>query len=156
MKDATIKTAFLYARTYGDRKAENGPSIPDELAQMRSYCEKNCIQLVKEYVARGRATTNDNRTQFQQVMADALESPQRIDCIIVHSFSRASRNLDDMIVHVRRLRAKRIRLISITQEVDETAPGRMMMMIHGLVDRLNSSESSKRVKRARRAIDSQQ
>lgn len=156
MKSATIKTAFVYARTYRGREAEEGFSIPDQLARMRSYCEKNRIQLVKEYVEPDRFTTTDNRPQFLQVMDDALEGPQRIDYIIVHSFSRAFRNLDTMHSHLRLLESKQIRLISITQEVDETAPARLMTMIYDMVDKLNSSENLKRIKRAHRKNASQQ
>ena len=150
MKSATPKTALVYARVSTGRQAEKDLSIPDQLAQMRSYCEKNRIQLLNEYVDPGRTATNDNRPKFQQMMSDALEGERRINYVIVHSFSRAFRNMQDMAYHVRRLNSKRVRLISITQECDETPMGRMMMLLYGFSDEMYSSENGKHVKRARR------
>lgn len=144
------RTAVIYARVSTQRQAEKDLSIPDQLDRMRAWCISNDVQIIGEYIEPGRSATSDNRPEFQRMMNYVMESQEKVDYIVVHSFSRAFRNADDMMHYVRQLKCKRTRLVSITQTVDETPIGQLMMLIYGFVDEMNSTENAKHVTRAMR------
>jgi len=75
---------------------------------------------------------------------------EAISAIIVHSFSRAFRNVTDLAIYLRDLKKNGIRLISVTQDIDDSPIGKFVTLFYGLVDEMNSAENSKHVSRARR------
>lgn len=152
MKQPKQKTgALLYARVSTLGQAKKELSIQDQLYQMRNWCRDRQMTVLGEYVDLGRSATNDERPEFQNMIADSMERHKEIGCIVVHSFSRAFRNVEDMVAYGRRLKQKKIRLISITQPVDESPMGQMMQVIYGFMDQMFSTENSKHVRRSRRA-----
>ena len=143
--------ALLYARVSTIGQAKKELSVDDQLYQMRNWCKERQKVILVEYLELGRSATNDERPEFQKMISDAMERHKAIDCIVVHSFSRAFRNVNDMVIYCRMLKKKNIRLISITQPVDESDMGQMMQLIYGVMDQMFSSENSKHVRRGRRA-----
>lgn len=152
MKQPKQKTGALpYARVSTLGQAKKELSIEDQLYQMRNWCRDRQMTILGEYVDLGRSATNDERPEFQNMISDAMERHKEIGCIVVHSFSRAFRNVDDMVMYSRMLKQKKIRLISITQPVDESPVGQMMQLIYGVMDQMFSTENAKHVRRGRRA-----
>jgi DNA invertase Pin-like site-specific DNA recombinase len=142
---------LLYARVSTLGQAKKELSIEDQLYQMRNWCKEQQKTILGEYIDLGRSATNDERPEFQNMIGDALERHKEIGCIVVHSFSRAFRNVDHMVIYGRTLKQKKIRLISISQPVDESPMGQIMQLIYGVMDQMFSTENSKHVKRGRRA-----
>ncbi len=71
----------LYARVSTTRQAENGLSIPDQLRQMRNWCERHGHVVVKEYVEPGASATDDKRPVFQTMVNDALMKPALFEAV---------------------------------------------------------------------------
>lgn len=144
------KTVVLYARVSTERQARKDLSIPDQIQRMRAYCETRGFLILYEYIEEGRTATADTRPVFQEMMKNVINGDERVFAIIVHSFSRAFRNVTDLAVYLRELRKVRTRLVSVTQDVDDSPIGRFVTLFYGLVDEMNSAENSKHVHRARR------
>lgn len=142
------KSVLLYARVSTERQAEKDLSIPDQLNRMRAYCEAHDYLILDEYVDEGRTATNDNRPAFQAMIHRTTGQSERVHAIVVHSFSRAFRNVGDLAHYLKKLRAVRTRLVSVTQEVEDNSIGDFVTYFYGLVDEMNSAENSKHVKRA--------
>ena len=49
----------IYARVSTTRQAENDLSIPDQLRQMRQWCQRHGHVIVKEYIEPGASATDD-------------------------------------------------------------------------------------------------
>ena len=77
----------LYARVSTTRQAEQDLSIPDQLRQLRTWCQGHGQLVAMEYVEPGASATDDKRPVFQTLLADALRSPPPFDTILVHSLS---------------------------------------------------------------------
>lgn len=144
------KLVVLYARVSTERQFRKDLSIPDQLQRMRAYCEAHGYVILEEYVEEGRSATIDSRPIFQEMYRRVIDGGECVQAIVVHSFSRAFRNVTDLAVYLRELRKVRCRLASVTQDVDETPIGRFVTLFYGLVDEMNSAENSKHVQRARR------
>ncbi len=83
-------------------------------------------------------------------MNRVLHGSEPIKAVITHSFSRFARNVTDLAIYLRELKKVRARLVSVTQDVDDSLLGKCVTLFYGLVDEMNSAENSKHVKRARR------
>lgn len=142
-------SVVLYARVSTERQAAKDLSIPDQLNRMRAYCKAKDYIVLDEYVDEGRTATDDHRPAFQAMIQNVLHGEEEIHAVVVHSFSRAFRNVTDLALYLRDLRKQGTRLVSVTQDVDDSPLGRFVTLFYGLVDEMNSAENSKHVKRTR-------
>lgn len=143
-------SVVLYARVSTDRQAKKDLSIPDQLERMRAYADAKGLVVVGEYIEEGRSATVDSRPVFQEMIDRVTHGEDSVHAIVVHSFSRAFRNVTDLAIYLRNLRQIGIRLTSVTQDVDDSPIGKFVTLFYGLVDEMNSAENSKHVRRARR------
>ena len=143
-------SVVLYARVSTERQAKKDLSIPDQIERMRQFAKSKDLIVIGEYVEEGRSATVDSRPIFQEMIQRVSNCEEPISAILVHSFSRAFRNVVDLGLYLRTLRALGIRLTSVTQDVDDSPIGKFVTLFYGLVDEMNSAENSKHVRRARR------
>ena len=123
--------ALAWARVSTDMQEERGLSLPEQAKQIREYAEKNGIEIVQEYhEATSAFKKNSHRAEFDKMLAHA-KADREINTILVHDFSRFSRDSLGARVLVRELRQAGIRVISLNDlEVDpETVAGVYMEAI---------------------------
>ena len=137
----------LYARVSTTRQAENDLSIPDQLRQMRQWCERLGHVVVKEYVEPGASATDDKRPVFQTMVNDAMLKPTPFQAIIVHSLSRFFRDLVMGAMYQKKLLKAGVSLTSITQQTQNDPSGDMQRHIFMLFDEYQSKEIAKHVLR---------
>lgn len=139
--------AVLYARVSSERQAKHDLSIPDQLKQMRDYCHKNGISVVREFED-VRTGTSMDRLAMTELKSLVEHSQHKINLVIVHSLSRFSRNLIESEVTRRDLARHGAELISITQPIDDGASGNLVRTIITLFDEHSSHETAKHVRRS--------
>ncbi|SHF02025.1 Resolvase, N terminal domain [Acidocella aminolytica 101 = DSM 11237] len=76
--------------------------------------------------------------------------PKRFEVVVVHSFSRFFRDHFELEFNVRRLQKLGVRLVSITQELDDSPSSNMMRQILAMFDEYQSKENAKHTLRAMR------
>jgi len=137
----------LYARVSTTRQMQKELSIPDQIAKCREFCAERNYEICDEIVEAGTATSDEYRPQFQAMIERGLAKPASFDAIIVHSLSRFYR--DDVAQEFirRKLMKNGVQVISATQDFGEGAMADLTRRIMGIVDELNSKETSKHVKR---------
>lgn len=138
----------LYIRVSTKRQAEQDLSIPDQLKQLAAHCRKQGWTVVAEYVESGASGTNENRPEFQNMISAAREKPRPFDIILVHSFSRFARDAYHLEFHVRDLRKRDVRVVSLTQETGDDPMGQMIRQIFAIFDEYQSKENAKHTSRA--------
>ncbi|WP_025872713.1 recombinase family protein [Methylobacillus glycogenes] len=138
----------IYARVSTTRQADNDLSIPDQLRQLKEWATANGHLVVHEYIEPGASATDDKRPVFQQMIHDALQKPQMVEAIIIHSLSRFFRDGIQFGVYERKLLKNKVKVISITQPTSDDAGGEMMRRIINLFDEHQSKENSKHTSRA--------
>jgi len=79
----------LYMRVSTGRQAEHDLSIPDQRAQLKSWCRNNGYDVVLEFVEAGASAVDDRRPVFQQMIERACDGEHAFDAIAVHSYSRS-------------------------------------------------------------------
>ena len=112
-------SALAWARVSTDMQQERGQSMPEQLRQIREYAERNGIEIVEEYHEAASAfKKNSHRDEFDKMLARA-KSDRTVNAILVHDYSRFSRDSLGARLLVRELLKAGVRVISLNDaEVD--------------------------------------
>lgn len=138
---------MIYLRVSTGKQAEKDISIPDQRKQLKAYCKNNAYIISGEYKDSSSGRT-DRRPGFQAMIDDLLHGDVCCDLIIVHSFSRFFRDQVSGELYIRSLAKKGVRVISLTQHVEDTTEGQFLRRILSIFDEYQSIETSKHVKRS--------
>ncbi len=140
------KRAFVYARVSTSRQEKNDLSIPDQIANAERWIDEQGANLVRVFSEAGSATT-DERRAFREMIALAEGDDHPVDLILLHSLSRGFRNALDFMQYRERLRRKKIRIVSITQNFGDDPASDMAVGMLALFDEYHSAENGKHVRR---------
>jgi site-specific DNA recombinase len=140
----------LYARVSTTRQADNDLSIPDQLRQMREWCQRNGHSVGAEYIEPGASATDDKRPQFQQLMSDCLRTPAPYEKVVVHSLSRFFRDSVEFGWYERKLEKHGVKVVSITQPTSDDTAGELTRRMVAVFDEFQSKENAKHTARAMR------
>lgn len=139
---------IVYARVSTTRQADHDLSIPDQLAHASRYCSERGFDIVTRYVDPGASARDDNRPEFQRMLADIKAGIVRADLLLVHSLSRFFRDSFGLAFYCRELAKYGVRVISATQEMSDDANGTLMRNVLSAFDEYTSLETAKHVTRS--------
>ena len=138
--------AVIYARYSSHGQQEQ--SIDGQLRDCYAFAERQGHIIVGEYIDRALTGRNDDRPDFQRMLADAKK--KQFKYIIVWKLDRFARNRYDSAVHKADLKKYGVRVISATENITDEPEG---IMLEGLLESLAeyySANLSKHVKRGMR------
>jgi site-specific DNA recombinase len=141
--EPTLARAVVYLRVSTNSQAETdydaeGLSIKAQRAECRSRASVLGAAVVDEYVDIGESARSANREQLQ-VMLKRLETRRDVDFVIVHKLDRLARNrLDDVSITLAIQKAG-AKLISCSENIDETPQGKFMHAVMAGVAELYSA-----------------
>lgn len=140
----------IYLRVSTGRQAETDLSIPDQRRQIEAWCAARGYAIVGTFVEPGASATDDKRPEFQRMIERATtDGDDAIDFVVVHSFSRFFRDSFGFEFYIRKLAKHGVKLVSITQELNDDEPAQAMMRkVVALFDEYQSRENAKHVLRA--------
>ena len=134
----TPKRAVSYLRVSTREQAERGGreegfSIPAQRAANKRKAQTIGAVITKEFVERGVSGTSTRRPALQAMLRyleDASADGETIDYVIVHKLDRLARNRADDVALNQRFDNLGIRLISTSENIDQTPGG---MLLHGIM-----------------------
>lgn len=138
--------AVIYARYSSHGQQEQ--SIDGQLRDCYAFAERQGYMIVGEYIDRALTGRNDDRPDFQRMLADARK--KQFKYILVWKLDRFARNRYDSAVHKAELKKYGVRVISATENISDEPEG---IMLEGLLESLAeyySANLSKHVKRGQR------
>ena len=132
------KRAVSYLRVSTREQAERGGreegfSIPAQRAANKRKAQTIGAVITKEFVERGVSGTSTRRPALQAMLRyleDASADGETIDYVIVHKLDRLARNRADDVALNQRFDDLGIRLISTSENIDQTPGG---MLLHGIM-----------------------
>ena len=143
-----MTSAAIYVRVSTVRQAERELSMPDQIAQCRSYCERKGWEVAEVFSEPGASALDDDRPVFQEMIYKAKRVDQPYSYVVVHSLSRFSRDALHSELYVRQLRKVGVELVSITQDIGQDASGEFIRKVLNVFDEHQSHENAKHVHRA--------
>lgn len=114
------RNCVAYMRYSTDNQTEN--SIEYQRAAIEKYCEQNGLILQKEFIDEAYSGNNDQRPDFQRMIAEALNNPSW-DVVLVYDFSRIFRNLSDATSYKAMLSDKNIQIVSVMEPFAKSDEG---------------------------------
>ena len=143
-------TAWAYLRDSGGENQDR--SVSRQLGQVRAYCAKYGITLVRTYQDEARSgTSTAGRDNFHRMIANAQRG-ERPDLILLWSFSRFARNVEDAQYYKATLRKLGIRIHSLTDPIPEGHFGPVIEILIDIANEDKSRQTSVDTKDGLRAI----
>ena len=127
----------LYARVSSDRQ-DVDLSIAAQLRALRDYAEKNGYLVAREYVDEAESGRIADRPQFTKMLDEASKPEAPFKEILVWKFSRFTRKREHAVAFKSMLRRRGIRVVSITEQADDTPTGKLLEAIIESVDEFYS------------------
>jgi site-specific DNA recombinase len=140
------KLAVLYLRVSTEKQVKKevnpeGLSIPSQRsAATRKAAELGAEVHEREFVELGESAKVLDRPQLQALLQDT-ELLAEVDYVIVYNLSRLARNVGDQVSILAHLRSYGVELISVAEQISETAIGRFHTNVMGAVNQLHSDYS---------------
>ena len=139
----------LYARVSSDRQ-DVDLSVAAQLRALRDHAEKNGQVVVREYVDEAQSGWADDRPQFNKMIEEARSPDAAFREILVWKFSRFTRKREHAVAYKSMLRRRGVRVVSITENADDTPTGKLLEGIIESVDEFYSENLAQQVRRGMR------
>ena len=141
--------AALYARVSSDRQ-DVDLSIAAQLRALRDYAERNGYLVAREYVDEAESGRIADRPQFTRMLDEASKPESPFKEILVWKFSRFTRKREHAVAFKSMLRRRGVRVVSITEQADDTPTGKLLEAIIESVDEFYSENLAQEVTRGMR------
>lgn len=138
-----MENVVIYARYSSSAQTEQ--SIEGQLRVCKDYAERKGYNIIGEYIDRAMTGTNDNRPEFQKMIADS--SKKEFDFVLVYKFDRFSRSKYDNAIYKHKLQQNGVRVISAMEEISNTPEGVLMEGLLEMFAEMYSKDLSQKVKR---------
>ena len=125
---------------------EEGYSIPAQRDACVARVRAEGWTLVDEYVDAGESARSADRPQLQQMLA-RIERDRDVDVVVVHKVDRLARNLEDHVAIRAALRRAGCQLVSVTENLEETASDKLVEGIHALMAEFYSANLSSEIRK---------
>ena len=144
-----LTPAALYARVSSDRQ-DVDLSVAAQLRALRDYAKANGYSVAREYVDEAESGRIADRPQFRTMIDEGSKPKSPFDVILVWKFSRFTRKREHAVAFKAQLRRKGIRVVSITEQAEDNATGRLLEGIIESVDEYYSENLGQEVTRGMR------
>ena len=144
-----LTPAALYARVSSDRQ-DVDLSVAAQLRALRDYAKANGYSVAREYVDEAESGRISDRPQFREMIDEGSRPKAPFQVILVWKFSRFTRKREHAVAFKAQLRRKGIRVVSITEQAEDNATGRLLEGIIESVDEYYSENLGQEVVRGMR------
>ena len=143
--------AVIYLRVSTRGQAEKGEgeegfSIPAQREACIRHIADAGGELVDEFVDRGESARSADRPALQAMLARIAEDSD-VDAVVVHKVDRLARNLEDHVAIRALFRRRGVALVSVSENLEETASGRLVEGIHALMAEFYSANLANEIKK---------
>lgn len=111
---------------------EEGLSLPAQREACLKYIQEKGWNFVDEYVDRGESARTAHRPQLQEMLS-RIKKDKTINAVVVHKIDRLARNLEDHVAIKAILKRHEVALVSVVENIEDTASGRLIEGIHALM-----------------------
>ena len=144
-----LTPAALYARVSSDRQ-DVDLSVSAQLRALKEYAKANGYSVAREYIDEAESGRVANRPQFREMIEEGSKPKAPFEVILVWKFSRFTRKREHAVAFKAQLRRKGIRVVSITEQAEDNATGRLLEGIIESVDEYYSENLAQEVVRGMR------
>ena len=138
--------AVVYARFSSHRQGEQ--SIEGQVAEAERFAASHGLTIVKVYADRAQTGRNDNREQFQLMLADAAK--HAFDALIVWKTDRIGRNKEEIALNKYHLKKNGVKIYYVAEAIPDTPEGIILEAVIEGMAAYYSEQLSQNVRRGMR------
>ena len=139
----------VYARVSSESQ-DIDLSISAQLRALRDYASKQGHEIVREFVDEAESARTASRPAFREMTALARTEPVPFEGILVWKLNRFARNRLDSITYKTLLKSKGIKVISISEQLDDSPSGQLLEGVIESIDEFYSASLGQDIKRGMR------
>lgn len=136
----------IYARYSSHSQTEQ--SIEGQLQVCYDYAKANDILIVDEYIDRAQTGKNDERPNFQRMLADS--DRRTFDVVLVYQLDRFARNRYDSAINKTKLKKNGVKVISAKENISDDPSG---ILIEGVLESMAEYYSAELAQKIQRGMD---
>jgi DNA invertase Pin-like site-specific DNA recombinase len=111
----------IYARV-----SSNDQSTETQVMALKDYCKRMGYDIAGEYVDNGFSGKNDNRPDFERLLADMRAG--KLESVVCYKLDRIGRSLKHLLNLFEEFQNRKIGFVSLSQNIDTNTPeGRMFL-----------------------------
>ena len=133
----------IYARF--SSHSQNEQSIEGQLKACYEFAERNGYKVIGEYIDRALSGTNDNRPEFQRMIADSAK--RQFQAVLVYQLDRFARNRYDSTTYKAKLKKNGVKVLSARENITDDASGVLMEAVLEGMAEYYSVELSQKIRR---------
>ena len=128
---------IIYLRVSTKEQAQRlgtkeGYSIPGQREACLKYIKEKGWEVVDEYVDRGESAKSSRRPQLQEMLS-RIRKEKDVEAVVVHKIDRLARNMEDHITIKAVLKRAGAGLVSVVENIEDSASGHLIEGIHALM-----------------------
>ena len=139
--------AVVYARFSSHRQGEQ--SIEGQVTEAERFAQNHGLTIIHTYADRAQTGRNDNREQFQLMLADAAK--HKFDALIVWKTDRIGRNKEEIALNKYHLKKNGIKIYYVAESIPDTPEGIILESVIEGMAAYYSEQLSQNIKRGQRA-----
>ncbi len=136
--------AIIYCRVSTKEQAEHGYSLEAQEKSCRQFALDQSFGVDRVFIERGESAKTQDRTQLQNLIKYCVENKKKLSSLIIWKYDRLARNLSDQTELVKAFSSLGIRILSVTENNDDNAVGRMVRNIIGAFAQFENDVKSER------------
>ncbi len=137
--------AVIYIRVSTKEQAEEGYSLQAQREACMKYLDEHGWTFVNEYQDAGESARTANRPAFQKMLSEMVDDG--VNALVIHKLDRLARNIEDHAAVRARLRGAGVELVSVTENLESTASGKLVEGILASLSEWYSNNLSTEVKK---------
>ncbi len=139
--------AVVYARFSSHRQGEQ--SIEGQVAEAERYAATHGLSIIHVYADRAQTSRNDQREQFQLMLADAAK--HKFDALIVWKTDRIGRNKAEIALNKYHLKKNGVKIYYVAEMIPDTPEGIILEAVIEGMAAYYSEQLSQNIRRGQRA-----
>ncbi len=144
----TEERAAIYTRVSRIDPRHHGYSMDIQPDKAEEYARSKGWEVYAIYEDPAKTGRNSRRPSLQRMIGDIRSG--RVTIVVVHRLDRLYRNLESLLKFIRMIKAYKVRLVSVTEQIDtDNWWGRLVLYVLGALAEMYIWQSSARTREAK-------
>jgi site-specific DNA recombinase len=136
--------AIAYTRVSTVDQARHNLSLQGQESAIRKWANDNDVNIVEIFTDAGESAKTADRTNLKRAMEYAASHKKELDVFVVYKLDRFARNTEDHTRMQAALLRMGIRLKSTTENIDESASGKLMSNLFSMIHQFDNDNRAER------------
>ncbi len=137
---------IIYTRVSTTDQAEYGYSLEAQKRACDKFALEKGYEVDRVFVEKGESAKTQNRTELLKLIRYTVQNRKRLSALIVYKLDRLTRNLSDQMELITKLSSLGVRILSATENNENTAVGKLMRNIIGAFAQFDNEAKGERTR----------